>query len=199
MARDTTGFDSGALAAAVGLTRAIQIDASVRDEFELWTDMAPLYQPRALAAIDVVTTAFHRTIPAASATYAVPARWRSAWLIQRFGFHGLSHADASVAAARLIDRDPRELRTVVCHLGAGASLCAVEQGRSIDTTMGFTPLGGLDRAAASDEDAALGLDESKNSAVEEGDISSSGSAAFTVVVGAREDRQMAREARAVLT
>jgi acetate kinase len=88
-------------------------------------------------------TAFHATLSPAARTYALPSEWRSRWPLRRFGFHGLSHGYASRRAAELAGRPLAELRIVSCHLGAGASLCAVEAGRSVDTTMGFTPLEGL--------------------------------------------------------
>jgi acetate kinase len=88
-------------------------------------------------------TAFHADLPDAAATYALPSAWRSRWGLRRFGFHGLSHAYAARRVAELAGQDLAELRVVTCHLGAGASLCAVRGGRSVDTTMGFTPLEGL--------------------------------------------------------
>lgn len=143
-------------------TGPVLVEDDVRRELETLIDLAPLHQPLALAALDAVSralpgvpavacldTAFHLTLPAAASTYAVPEQWRSRWGVRRFGFHGLSHADASRAAARLIGEDVVQLRTVVCHLGAGASLCAVRGGRSVDTTMGFTPLEGLVMATRS--------------------------------------------------
>jgi acetate kinase len=87
-------------------------------------------------------TAFHATLPPAAATYALPRRWRERYHVRRYGFHGLSHAYAARAAG-----DAR--RIVTCHLGAGASLCAVLDGRSVDTTMGFTLLEGLVMATRS--------------------------------------------------
>ena len=131
---------------------AAWIDAEVRAGLEALADLAPLHQPRALAAIDAALrdlpgvpaaacfdTAFHASLPAAAATYALPQPWRR----RRFGFHGLSHAYAARRAAELCGADPGEVRVVSCHLGAGASLAAVAAGRSVDTTMGFTPLEGL--------------------------------------------------------
>lgn len=94
-------------------------------------------------AVACFDTAFHRHLPAAAATYALPQAWNRRWGLRRYGFHGLSHAYASRRAAELLGRDVTELRTVVCHLGSGASLAAVAGGRSVDTTMGFTPLEGL--------------------------------------------------------
>jgi acetate kinase len=141
---------------------AVRVDAQV--EAELWalTDLAPLHQPKSLAAMDLVgsllpeppvvasfDTAFHATLPAAAATYPIPAEWRQRFAVRRYGFHGLSHAYASRRAARLLGRSTEGLRLVTCHLGAGASLAAVRDGRSVDTTMGFTPLDGLVMATRS--------------------------------------------------
>lgn len=88
-------------------------------------------------------TAFHGTLPAAAYTYAVPRRWRDEFGVRRYGFHGLAHEWASRRAAELVGRPLQELRIVTAHLGSGASLCAVDRGRSIDTTMGMTPTAGL--------------------------------------------------------
>jgi acetate kinase len=94
-------------------------------------------------------TAFHATLPAAAATYALPLAWRERYGIRRYGFHGLSHAWVARRAPALLRRDGAGLRLVSAHLGAGASLCAISGGRSIDTTMGFTPLEGLVMATRS--------------------------------------------------
>jgi acetate kinase len=138
------------------LTGPVLIDAAVRERLAGLTDLAPLHQPRSLAGIDAAAaalpgvpavacfdTAFHAGLPDAAAVYALPASWRRRWGLRRYGFHGLSHAYAARRAAELVGRPLAELRTVVCHLGSGASLCAVHGGRSVDTTMGFTPLEGL--------------------------------------------------------
>jgi acetate kinase len=133
----------------------VVIDDAVEAALHDLTALAPLHQPKSLAALAAVRralpgilevacfdTAFHATLPAAAATYALPREWREHDGVRRYGFHGLSHAYASRAAG-----DAR--RVVTCHLGAGASLCAVLDGRSIDTTMGFTPLEGLVMATRS--------------------------------------------------
>ncbi|HEU0242611.1 MAG TPA: acetate/propionate family kinase [Candidatus Limnocylindrales bacterium] len=144
----------------------VVLDDEVIGEIGALTTLAPLHQPKALAAIEAVRavlpdvphvacfdTAFHATMPASASTYAIPARWRREWGIRRYGFHGLNHAYASRRAAALCAReDPAALagfRVVTCHLGAGASLAAVLGGRSVDTTMGFTPLEGLVMATRS--------------------------------------------------
>ena len=136
------------------LTAATVLDDDVVAQLEALTPLAPLHQPRALAGISAVQaalpdvpavacfdTAFHATLPPAAATYALPEDWRRRWPLRRFGFHGLSHQYAARRATELLGAPAR--RIVTCHLGAGASLCAVLDGRSVDTTMGFTPLEGL--------------------------------------------------------
>jgi acetate kinase len=138
------------------------VDDTSRQAIVSLTPLAPLHQPRALAGIDAARralpdvpavacfdTAFHASLPSAAATYAVPATWREQLGVRRFGFHGLSHRWASRRAAELLQRPVTSLATVTCHLGAGASLCAVDAGRSVDTTMGFTPLEGLVMATRS--------------------------------------------------
>ena len=130
------------------------IDDEVAAALQELTALAPLHQPKSLAALDAVRearprlpevacfdTAFHAGIPKAASTYALPAAWRERWPLRRYGFHGLSHAWASRRAG--------PGRVVTCHLGAGASLAAVRDGRCVDTTMGFTPLEGLVMATRS--------------------------------------------------
>ena len=138
------------------LTSAVLIDEPVEAYLRSLVDLAPLHQPPALDGIDLARrllpaipavacfdTAFHASLPAAAATYAIPAEWRDRYSLRRYGFHGLSHAYASRRAAEMLGRRAERLRTVTCHLGAGASLAAVLSGKSVDTTMGFTPLEGL--------------------------------------------------------
>ena len=137
----------------------VVIDHAVVAALEELTSLAPLHQPPALAAIAALRraaphlpavacfdTSFHAGLSDAAATYALPRSWRARWPLRRFGFHGLSHAWAARRAAELLDGPER---IVICHFGAGASLAAVRRGRSIDTTMGFTPLEGLVMATRS--------------------------------------------------
>jgi acetate kinase len=132
----------------------VVIDDAVVRELEAAAELAPLHNAPALAAIKrarqalpdlphaaVFDTAFHATIPEEAATYALPARAREEWGVRRFGFHGLSVQWAS-------EQVPMP-RLVVCHLGGGCSVTAVRDGRSIDTTMGFTPLEGVPMATRS--------------------------------------------------
>jgi acetate kinase len=129
----------------------VVIDDEVERRLAAVTELAPLHNAPALAALQrartqlpdvphiaVFDSAFHATIPDEAATYALPAHVRNDWGIRRFGFHGLSvqWASEQVPVARL----------VVCHLGGGSSVTAVREGRSVDTTMGFTPLEGVPMA-----------------------------------------------------
>ena len=131
------------------LTPAVEADLAALSA------LAPAHNPAALAGIGVARktfahapqvavfdTAFHATLPDAAAVYPGPYRWADAGL-RRYGFHGISHAYAAGRAAELLSRPLAELRLVTCHLGNGCSLAAVRGGRSVDTTMGFTPLEGL--------------------------------------------------------
>jgi acetate kinase len=147
------------------------VDDDVIARLDALAELAPLHQPRSIAALRVVRgilpnaphvacfdTAFHHGLAEAAATYALPRAWRERWPLRRYGFHGLSHAYIARRSAALAGRPPKGLRVVSCHLGAGASLAAIRDGRSIDTTMGFTPLEGLVMATRSgDVDPGLVL------------------------------------------
>ncbi|HEU5474191.1 MAG TPA: acetate/propionate family kinase [Actinophytocola sp.] len=135
-------------------TGATVIAGDVRDRIAALSELAPLHQSRGVAGIDAMAavlpgipavacfdTTFHAGLPAAAATYALPREWNERFGLRRYGFHGLSHAYAARRASELVGlAGPR---VVSCHLGSGASLAAVTGGRSVDTTMGFTPLEGL--------------------------------------------------------
>lgn len=137
------------------------VDAELVAELARLGSLAPSHTGPALTALAVARdtlavphvacfdTAFHTDLPAEAATYAVPLRWRDRFGLRPYGFHGLSHAYAARRTAALLGADPSQLRSVTCHLGAGASLAAVRSGRSVDTTMGFTPLDGLVTATRS--------------------------------------------------
>ena len=129
------------------------VTPEVKAEIARLQPLAPNHNPANLEGIDlleelledvpqvaVFDTAFHSQIPDAAAIYPGPYNWVEQG-IRRYGFHGISHQYCSQRAAQMLGRD--NLRLIVCHLGNGGSLCAVDQGRSIDTTMGFTPLDGL--------------------------------------------------------
>jgi acetate kinase len=141
---------------------ATRIDPRTVAELRALDDLAPLHNPPAVAMIERVArllpglpayacfdTAFHADLPDAAAVYPVPWEWTERHGLRRYGFHGLNHAHASRRAAALAGADPWSVRVVSCHLGGGASLAAVAGGRSVDTTMGFTPLEGLVMATRS--------------------------------------------------
>ena len=143
-------------------TAPVLLEAAAEDRLSRLEDLAPLHNRPALEAIRALQrlrprlpsvacfdTSFHATLPDAAATYALPSDWIQRWGLRRFGFHGLSHAYASRKAAELLRQPVEQLRLVTAHLGAGASLAAVAYGRSVDTTMGFTPLEGLVMATRS--------------------------------------------------
>jgi acetate kinase len=137
-------------------TEPVVVDVAVLDEIRALATLAPLHNPvnaegieAARAALPdvphvaVFDTAFHQTLPPHAYTYAVPADWASRYGVRRYGFHGTSHAFVSRRAARLLGREPADVNLIVLHLGNGASAAAVERGRSVDTSMGLTPLEGL--------------------------------------------------------
>ncbi len=141
---------------------SVRIEPEVTRYLSTITDLAPLHLPASLAGITAVRmllprvpavacfdTAFHSRMPAAASTYAIPRDWRDRYGIRRYGFHGFSHAYAARRAAEILQRPETGLKVVTCHLGAGASVAAVWSGRSVDTTMGFTPLEGLVMATRS--------------------------------------------------
>ncbi|MFE3033104.1 acetate/propionate family kinase [Streptomyces canus] len=139
-----------------GLRSHVLVDDEVRAALEKVADLAPLHVPPALNVLDTARqllpdvphaacfdTVFHAGLPAAAREYAVPDTWREDYGIRRYGFHGLSFAWALGRAAELLGQRPEQLHVVIAHLGGGCSACAVRNGTSVDTTMGFTPLEGL--------------------------------------------------------
>ena len=134
----------------------VLVDEEVVAEVRELVPLAPLHNPANLEGIEVARrvfpdlphvavfdTAFHQTLPERAYTYAVPLAWRDEHRIRRYGFHGTSHAFVSREAARLLGEDPSDVNAIVLHLGNGASATAVAGGRSVDTSMGMTPLEGL--------------------------------------------------------
>jgi acetate kinase len=134
----------------------VMVDAQVRAGILELEPLAPLHNAPALRGIDaaserfpgvpqvaVFDSAFHASMPPEAAVYAVPGGWREQWGVRRYGFHGLSVAWSAGRASELLERPSVGLRLVVCHLGGGSSVTAVVDGRSVDTTMGFSPLEGV--------------------------------------------------------
>lgn len=120
------------------------------------SDLAPLHNPANLTGIKafqdalpqatqvaVFDTAFHQTMPEEAYMYATPYEWYDLYKVRKYGFHGTSHLYVSRRAAELLGKSPQEVNIVVAHIGNGASLCAVKEGKSVETTMGLTPLAGI--------------------------------------------------------
>jgi len=193
-------------------TRAVRIDAAVRAALEELVDLAPLHQPKSLEALRAVSdalpalpaiacfdTAFHATLPPGARTYALPVRWNERWGLRRYGFHGLSHAWVARRAPQLLGVPSEGLRIVSCHLGAGASLCAALDGRSLDTTMGFTPLEGLVMATRSGSvDPGLLLWIQEHTDLAERDLADAleHQAGLVGLAGTADMREVLRRARA---
>jgi len=136
--------------------RSVLIDDHVIDTIKSLTHLAPLHTPGNLAGIyamrevlpgvpqvAVFDTAFHSTLPPKSFLYGLPYEYYEKYGVRRYGFHGTSHRFVAEKAAKMIGRDWTQLNIISCHLGSGASIAAIKQGKSFDTTMGMTPLEGL--------------------------------------------------------
>jgi acetate kinase len=190
----------------------VRLTAEVVAYLRSLVDLAPLHEPAALAAVEVVgrvlkdtpavacfDTAFHAHMPAAASTYAIPREWRERHGLRRYGFHGLSHAYAARRAAEILGRLQSGLKTVTCHLGAGASLAAVQGDRSVDTTMGFTPLEGLVMATRSgtvDPGLVLWLQRRAGLAAEEISDALEHRSGLTALAGSGDMKQVLQEAGA---
>ena len=125
-------------------------------EIEKCNELAPLHNPANLIGINackdlmpgvpmvgVFDTAFHQTMPKKAFLYGLPYEYYEKYAVRRYGFHGTSHSFVSKRVAEILGKDVKDLKTIVCHLGNGSSICAVDGGLSVDTSMGFTPLEGL--------------------------------------------------------
>ncbi|CAM4371168.1 acetate/propionate family kinase [Vibrio agarivorans] len=137
-------------------TTTVRIDEEVTAEIEALSDLAPLHNPAgaigiraameafpALPQFAVFDTAFHQTMPEKAFTGAISNELYTKYGIRRYGFHGTSHYYVSREAAKMLDKNIDEASFISVHLGNGASVCAIENGKSVDTSMGFTPLAGL--------------------------------------------------------
>ena len=154
---DAVGFK--AVHAGPRYRGVFQIDDALIESLVLYADAAPLHNGiyldgiRAFRArlphlplVAVLESGFHCTMPDYARTYGAPAGWRRDYGIERYGFHGASHRFVSERVPELLATGAEELRIVSCHLGGSSSICAIERGRSIDTTMGFSPQSGLENA-----------------------------------------------------
>ena len=137
-------------------TDPVIITKDVLDGLKSIIDLAPLHNPAAISGMEACMnvmpgklnvacfdTGFHKTIPEESYIYPIPYKYYEKYKIRRYGFHGISHQFVANRAAELVNKPIEELRIINCHLGQGASICAIKNGKSVDTSMGLTPLGGI--------------------------------------------------------
>lgn len=137
-------------------TGSVVITKEVIDAMKECNDLAPLHNPANLVGVDacrrlmpdtlmvgVFDTAFNQTMEPKAFLYGIPYRYYEKYKVRRYGFHGISHKYVSQRAAEFLNQDIRHVKTIVCHLGNGASICAVKYGQVVDNSMGFTPLEGL--------------------------------------------------------
>lgn len=137
-------------------TSSVILTEEVLEEIRKCSDLAPLHNPPAILGIEacqnivpnmkmvaVFDTAFHQTLPKERYMYPIPYEYYEKYGIRKYGFHGTSHQYVSLRVAELLSKPVEELKIVNCHLGQGASICAIQNGKSVETSMGFTPLGGI--------------------------------------------------------
>jgi acetate kinase len=137
-------------------SHSVVIDEDVIEKYSSCSSLAPLHNPATISGIracqkampgvpmvGVFDTAFHQTMPKQNYLYPIPYEYYEKYGIRKYGFHGTSHQYVSKRAAELIGKPIEELKIVTCHLGQGASICAIDGGKSIDTSMGLSPLGGI--------------------------------------------------------
>ncbi|MBQ7076260.1 MAG: acetate kinase [Clostridia bacterium] len=135
---------------------SVVINDEVKEALVLCSDLAPLHNPANLIGIEacekampgvvqvgVFDTAFHQTMPKEAYTYAIPYEYYEKYKIRKYGFHGTSHKYVTMRAAEMLGKDINDINIITCHLGNGSSMTAVKNGKSVDTTMGFTPLAGV--------------------------------------------------------
>ena len=138
------------------IAESVVIDEKVVEVLKECTDLAPLHNPAGIMGIEacqkvmpgkpmvgVFDTAFHQTMPKEHYIYPIPYEFYKKYGIRKYGFHGTSHMYVSQRLAEIVGKDISELKIVTCHLGQGSSICAVEGGKSVDTSMGLTPLAGI--------------------------------------------------------
>ncbi|QUQ64034.1 acetate/propionate family kinase [Kutzneria sp. CA-103260] len=137
----------------------VVLDAKQEESLRTLVPMAPIHQPRSLLLgralrtwwpdtplVACFDTSFHTRLPPAASTYPIPMEWTRKYGVRRYGFHGLSCANALRTTAETLGRRPEGVAMICCHLGSGVSVTAIDGGRSVDTSMGFTPLDGVPMA-----------------------------------------------------
>ena len=138
------------------ISESVVIDENVENVLKEYSDLAPLHNPACILGIEacknvmpgkpmvgVFDTAFHQSIPKERYIYPIPYEYYEKYGIRKYGFHGTSHMFVSQRLAEIEGKDLKDLKIVTCHLGQGSSICAVQGGKSVDTSMGLTPLGGI--------------------------------------------------------
>jgi len=138
------------------ISKSVLINDEVKNVLKEYTDLAPLHNPACLLGIEaceevfptkpmvgVFDTAFHQTVPKEKYIYPIPYEYYKKYSVRKYGFHGTSHMYVSNRLAELENKNIEDLKIVTCHLGQGSSICAIRDGKSIDTSMGLTPLGGI--------------------------------------------------------
>ena len=149
--------------------KSVLITDEVIDEIKKCIPLAPLHNPEGLAGIKatrkvikdkpmvaVFDTAFHQSLPPTAYIYQIPYKYYERYKIRKYGFHGTSHMYVSNRIAQILNKDIKDLKIINCHLGQGASICAIDSGKSVDTTMGLTPTAGIPMATRSgDIDPAI--------------------------------------------
>ena len=138
------------------ITQSVIIDDKVVEVLKEYTDLAPLHNPAGIIGIEackkvmpgkpmvgVFDTAFHQTITKEKYLYAIPYKYYKNYGVRKYGFHGTSHMYVSKRASEIENKPIEELKIITCHLGQGSSICAIQGGKSVDTSMGLTPLGGI--------------------------------------------------------
>ncbi len=170
------------------ISKSVLINDEVKNVLKEYTDLAPLHNPACLLGIEaceevfptkpmvgVFDTAFHQTVPKEKYIYPIPYEYYKKYSVRKYGFHGTSHMYVSNRLAELENKNIEDLKIVTCHLGQGSSICAIRGGKSIDTSMGLTPLGGismvtrsgdLDPSVVKDKDLVYVLFEVENQLIQ---------------------------------
>ena len=146
------------------ITESVVIDENVIEVLKEYTDLAPLHNPACILGIEacqnvmpgkpmvgVFDTAFHQSIPKQRYIYPIPYEYYEKYGVRKYGFHGTSHMFVSQRLAEIENKPIEDLKIVTCHLGQGSSICAIQGGKSVDTSMGLTPLGGIPMVTRSGE------------------------------------------------
>ena len=153
---EITGVGHRVVAGGEYFDQSVVIDDDVIQKIDELADFAPLHNPNNLigiqefkkllpdaTAVAVFDTAFHQTLPEENYMYSIPYEWYEKYGVRRYGAHGTSHQFVAEKAAEYLGKPLKDLKMITCHLGAGSSMCAIKDGKSFDTSMGFTPLTGI--------------------------------------------------------